>query len=45
MTVEQGARIWLRYDGRFEEERSIRPAGPVEIGYQCNSIYSRDGRQ
>jgi hypothetical protein len=45
VTVEQGARIWLRYDGRFDEERSIRPTGPVEIGYQCNSIYSRDGRQ
>jgi hypothetical protein len=45
VTVEQGARIWLRYDGRFDEERSIQPLGPVEVGYQCNSIYSRDGQR
>lgn len=42
LSVEQGARIWLRSDGRFDEELSITPSGSVEIGYQCNSIYSRD---
>lgn len=39
LTVEQGARIWLRYHGRFNEGLSIIPTGAVEIGYQCNSIY------
>ena len=43
VTVEQGARVWLQYDGSFTAERSVAPTGPVEVGYQCNSIYSRDG--
>jgi hypothetical protein len=43
VSIEQGARVWLQYDGRFEEELSITPTGPVEVGYQCNSIYSSDG--
>ncbi|HLT38090.1 MAG TPA: hypothetical protein VK034_17510 [Enhygromyxa sp.] len=43
ITVEQGARIWLRYDGEYDEELSVVPSGPVEIGYQCNAIYSQHG--
>ena len=45
VTVEQGARIWLQYDGKFEEELSVVPTGSVEIGYQCSSIYSREGHR
>ncbi|MFO7568019.1 MAG: hypothetical protein R6X02_35585 [Enhygromyxa sp.] len=43
VTVSQGERIWLRYDGAFAEERSAAPSGALEIGYQCNSIYSQRG--
>lgn len=43
LTVEQGARIWLRQNGEFDEQRSVVPSGAVEIGYQCNSIHLRHG--
>jgi hypothetical protein len=42
LTVEDGARIWLRFDGHYNQELSIVPSDSVEIGFQCNSIYSRE---
>lgn len=44
VTVEQGARIWLRHGGEFDESRSVLPSGPVDISDQCNSIYPEHGR-
>jgi hypothetical protein len=43
LTVEQGARIWLRFGGAFDEDLSVIPSGPVEISFQCNSIYNQRG--
>lgn len=42
LTVEQGERIWLRHEGRFDRDLSILPGAAVEIGFQCSSIYGRD---
>lgn len=30
MTTEQRTRIWLRDDGRLDEEPSVTPSGAVE---------------
>ena len=43
LTVERGARIWLRYAGEFSEDLSVVPVAGVEIAYQCNRIHERGG--
>ncbi len=43
LSVAPGERIWLRYDGRYELERSVAPRGPVEVGYQCKGIFAQGG--
>jgi hypothetical protein len=46
VTVEQGTRIWLRYDNDWDERRSVAPTGDevIEVSFQCDSIYGRPGR-